>query len=191
MPNVEPRVDVADVPRHPGGSTSSTAARSPSGGAAAGAAAGGVVAGLVGAAIGTAIGTAVGNIEVADLNTGAKILEYGQDEIAQSLLASILTIAGATTEGLVVLLYAVHSRHQAVLQGVTRCRTACCRMRCTIARIVRRVLAAYPQLSCCHFSGRPPKALDAGKEGVDLSEVALADRSSPSRERTSLSSQCE
>lgn len=69
-------------------------------GAALGAAAGGLVAGPAGSAVGAALGSALGDIELADLDTGTRILSFERDELWQSFLAAAYTMGSTGLDGL-------------------------------------------------------------------------------------------
>ncbi len=63
-------------------------------GAAVGAVAGGLVGGPMGAAAGAALGSVLGDVELANFDTGTKILRFEQEEIWQSFLAAAYSMAG-------------------------------------------------------------------------------------------------
>jgi len=69
-------------------------------GAVVGAAAGGAVGGAIGAIVGAALGDALGDIELADLDTGTKILRVEQDEIWQSFLAAAYSMGSTGLDAL-------------------------------------------------------------------------------------------
>jgi hypothetical protein len=69
-------------------------------GAAVGAAIGGALAGPAGGLVGAALGGAAGSIDVASLDSGAKMLSYERQDLVESALASVHAVAGAGADAL-------------------------------------------------------------------------------------------